>query len=55
MNESQTKYDYIDPALQKAGWGVVADSHVRLEFPITKGRLIGQNRRAKTTVCRLCA
>ena len=47
MNESQTKYDYIDPALRKAGWGVVADSHVRLEFPITKGRLIGQNRRAK--------
>ena len=47
MNESQTKYDYIDPALQKAGWGVVVDSHVRFEFPITAGRLIGQSRRAK--------
>lgn len=46
MNESQTKHDYIDPALREAGWGVVEGSRIRLEFPITKGRLIGQNRRA---------
>ena len=47
MNESQTKHDLIDPALHKAGWGVVAGSRIRLEFPITQGRLIGQGRRAQ--------
>ncbi|MDW5289446.1 EcoAI/FtnUII family type I restriction enzme subunit R [Formosa sp. PL04] len=46
MNESQTKYDYIDPALKEAGWGSVEGSRIWLEFPITKGRLIGQNKRA---------
>lgn len=46
MNESQTKHDFIDPALKKAGWGVVEASRIRLEFPITQGRLIGQGRRA---------
>jgi type I restriction enzyme R subunit len=46
MNEAQTKHDLIEPALRKAGWGIVEGSRLRLEFPITKGRLIGQNRRA---------
>ncbi len=46
MNEAQTKHDLIEPALRKAGWGIVEGSRMRLEFPITKGRLIGQNRRA---------
>lgn len=46
MNEAQTKHDFITPALQKAGWGVVDGSRLRLEFPITKGRLMGQNRRS---------
>ena len=46
MNEAQTKHDLIEPALRAAGWGVVEDSRLRLEFPITKGRLIGQGRRA---------
>lgn len=47
MNEAQTKHDLIEPALREAGWGIVEGSRLRLEFPITKGRLIGQNRRAK--------
>ena len=47
MNEAQTKHDLIEPALHKAGWGTVKGSRLRLEFPITKGRLIGQNRRNK--------
>ena len=47
MNETQTKHDLIDPALREAGWGVVEGSRLRLEFPITQGRLIGQNRRAQ--------
>lgn len=46
MNEAQTKHDLIEPALRAAGWGIVEGSRLRLEFPITKGRLIGQNRRA---------
>lgn len=46
MNEAQTKHDLIEPALRVAGWGIVEGSRLRLEFPITKGRLIGQNRRA---------
>jgi len=47
MNEAQTKHDLIEPALRAAGWGVIDGSRLRLEFPITQGRLIGQNRRAK--------
>jgi type I restriction enzyme R subunit len=46
MNEAQTKHDLIEPALRGAGWGKVEGSRLRLEFPITKGRLIGQGRRA---------
>ncbi|AFU70510.1 type I restriction-modification system, restriction subunit R HsdR [Psychroflexus torquis ATCC 700755] len=46
MNEAQTKHDLIEPALRAAGWGSVEGSRLRLEFPITKGRLIGLNRRA---------
>ncbi len=38
MNEAQTKYDLINPALKKAGWGVVEDSKILLEFFISKGR-----------------
>jgi type I restriction enzyme R subunit len=47
MNEAQTKHDLIEPALKAAGWGVVPGSRLRLEFPITQGRLIGHGRRAK--------
>lgn len=46
MNEAQTKHDLIEPALRESGWGIVEGSRLRLEFPITKGRLIGQNKRA---------
>lgn len=41
MNESETRTELIDPALLKAGWGVVESSRVRREFPISKGRLLG--------------
>ena len=46
MNEAQTKHDLIEPALHEAGWSKVPGSRLRLEFPISKGRLIGQGRRA---------
>ena len=45
MNEAQTRLDYIDPALKAAGWGVVEGTRIRVEFPITDGRLIGGGRR----------
>ena len=47
MNETETRAEYIDPALKKAGWGVVEGSRIRMEFPITKGRLLGQGRRSQ--------
>lgn len=47
MNESETRAEHIDPALQRAGWGVVAESRVRREFPITPGRIEGANRRGR--------
>lgn len=45
MNEAQTEFDYIDPALKEAGWGVVEGSKVRKQFPISQGRLLGQGRK----------
>ncbi|MFY0685311.1 MAG: DEAD/DEAH box helicase family protein [Balneola sp.] len=46
MNEAQTRLELIDPALRAAGWGEVDGSRIRVEFPINKGRLIGNNKRA---------
>ena len=45
MNEAQTRLDHIDPALKAAGWGVVEGTRIRVEFPITAGRLIGGGKR----------
>ncbi|MEC7784449.1 MAG: DEAD/DEAH box helicase family protein [Bacteroidota bacterium] len=47
MNEAETRAELIDPALAAAGWGVVQESRIRREFPITQGRLLGQRRRSK--------
>jgi type I restriction enzyme, R subunit len=47
MNETETRSTYIHPALRAAGWGVVEGSRIREEFPITKGRLIGNGQRAQ--------
>ena len=41
MNEAQTRLDLIDPKLTNAGWGKIEDSFIKVEFPITKGRLKG--------------
>ena len=49
MNEAETRAELIDPALTKAGWGVVAGSRVRREF-ITLGRLQGGGKRAKQDI-----
>lgn len=47
MNESETRAELIDPKLLEAGWGVVEGSRIRREFPISKGRLLGNKRRAQ--------
>jgi type I restriction enzyme R subunit len=47
LNEAETRAEHIDPALAKAGWGVVPDSRIRREFPITAGRILGQGKRDK--------
>src|SRR2546425_1944457 len=45
MNEAETRAEYIDPALKRAGWGVVDGSRIRRSYPITPGRIEGQGRR----------
>ncbi len=47
MNEAETRAEYVDPALAKAGWGVQDGSRVRREYPITLGRLEGAGKRGK--------
>ena len=47
MNESETRAEYIDPALKDTGWGTVEGSRIRREYPITPGRIEGLGRRGK--------
>jgi hypothetical protein len=53
MNEAETRTEHIDPALKgggpgcgckDAGRGVVEDSRIPREYPITRGRLEGHGR-----------
>ena len=37
MNEAETRAEHIDPALAKAGWGVVEGTHAFLLFLEQKG------------------
>ena len=41
MTEADTRANHIDPALAAAGWGVVPDSRILRDHPITLGRLRG--------------
>ena len=45
MNEADTRAEHIDPALKQAGWGMVDDSRILREYPITLGRLESHGRR----------
>lgn len=45
MNEPQTELMLIDPALKKAGWGVVEGSYIQKQYPISQGRLEGSGGR----------
>jgi type I restriction enzyme R subunit len=46
-NEEQTKFDLITPAVVKKGWNTLEYSRVLLEYPITKGKLIGEGKTTK--------
>jgi type I restriction enzyme R subunit len=50
MNESETRAEHIDPALQAAGWGVVEGSRILRGYPITLGRIEGHGRRASALI-----
>jgi len=50
MNESETRAELIDPKLKKSGWGIVENSRVLREFPITAGRIQTGQRRAKKLI-----
>ncbi len=44
MNEAQTEFDHIDPALKRAGWGE-GGSRIRKQFPVSQGRILGKGRK----------
>ena len=46
MNEAETRAHYIDPALRDAKWNSTDGTRIRMEFPISKGRLIGNGQRS---------
>jgi len=48
MNEAETRAEHIDPALKAAGWGIVENSKILREYPITPGRIEGHGRRGKS-------
>jgi len=39
MNEADTRAELIDPKLKASGWGIVADSKILREYPITAGKI----------------
>jgi type I restriction enzyme R subunit len=39
MNEAETRAELIDPQLKASGWGVVDETKVQREYPITAGRI----------------
>lgn len=46
LNESETRAEYIDPALDKAGWGKES-SRIRRAYAITAGKILGGGKRGK--------
>ena len=50
MNESETRAELIDPKIKKSGWGIIENSRVLREFPITAGRIQTGQRRSKKLI-----
>ena len=49
-NESQTSAELIDPMLRASGWGIVEDSKILREFPITAEKIKAGGGRGKREV-----
>jgi type I restriction enzyme R subunit len=47
LNEADTRAQYIDPALERAGW---VGSYVKRELQITAGRILGGGKKAKPLI-----
>jgi len=47
MSEDDTRAELIEPKLKQSGWGVVENSRVRRNYPITLGRIQVGGKRAK--------
>lgn len=50
MNEAETRAELIDPKLAASGWGIVPDSKVLREYPITAGKIQTGGGRAKPMI-----
>lgn len=48
MSEEEIKLNYITPALKKLGWGTNGGPCIRMELPITKGKLANHGERARS-------
>lgn len=47
MNEADTRAELIDPQLKASGWGSADGSKILREYPVTDGRIQGENKRGK--------
>ncbi|MDO9098498.1 MAG: DEAD/DEAH box helicase family protein [Candidatus Methanoperedens sp.] len=47
MNEAETRAELIDPQLKACGWGVIENSKILREYPITAGKIQTGGVRAK--------
>jgi type I restriction enzyme, R subunit len=50
MNKAETKAELIDPMLRASGWGIVEDSKILREVPITAGKIQASGGREKREV-----
>jgi len=50
MNESETRAELIDPKLKACGWGIVEESKILREYPITDGKIQTGGKRGKREI-----
>lgn len=50
LNEAETRAQFVDPALEAAGWGKIPGSRIRREYRITIGRLEAYGRRGRPEI-----
>ena len=47
MSEQDTRAELIEPKLKESGWGIIENTKIRREYPITAGRIQIGGKRAK--------